>query len=149
MTVHHVRDLRPGDESRWRDLWAGYLTFYETTLPEATTDATWRRLIGPDATFAAIVVEHNGVVVGFANYVLHPFTWSEAPACLLHDLYVDPGVRGGGFGRALIDALIERGKARGWARVYWVTKESNARARVLYDRYAPADGFIRYTVKLS
>ena len=38
---------------------------------------------------------------------------------------------------------------QGWSRVYWVTKEDNARARRLYDRFAPADGFIRYSVPVE
>jgi hypothetical protein len=31
--------------------------------------------------------------------------------------------------------------------VYWNTKENNYRARGLYDKFARADGFVRYVVK--
>ncbi|HEV2065331.1 MAG TPA: GNAT family N-acetyltransferase, partial [Thermomicrobiales bacterium] len=77
-----------------------------------------------------------------------PFTWSERPACLLHDLFVRPDIRGGGVGQALIQDLIDRGKTAGWDRIYWLTREDNATARRLYDTLAPADGFIRYKVLL-
>jgi GNAT superfamily N-acetyltransferase len=144
-----IRDLTRRDEPDWRELWAGYLTFYEATLPQETTDLTWERVVGDDPAFGGLVaIDDDGVIVGIANYILHPSTWGTTPFCLLNDLYVSQAARGKGAGRALIDALIARGKGEGWARVYWVTKENNATARVLYDTYSPADGFIRYTVKL-
>jgi GNAT superfamily N-acetyltransferase len=143
-----IREITPEDEAAWRELWAGYLTFYETSLPHAVTDATWQRIIGDDPTFQAIVAERNGEVIGFANTVLHDFTWSDRPAGLLHDLFVRPEVRGGGIGRALIDHVIAQGRREGWSRVYWLTKEDNVTARRLYDSYAPADGFVRYRVAL-
>lgn len=143
-----IREIEARDEVVWRELWAGYLTFYEATLPDATTDATWVRIVDPDVPFLTTVAERDGEVIGFANAVLHPFSWSEHPACLLHDLFVRPDARGSGTGRALIHDLIERGKAAGWDRIYWLTKEDNATARRLYDTFAPADGFIRYKVVL-
>lgn len=143
-----IRDIERRDEMVWRELWAGYLTFYEASLPDATTNATWARILDPDVPFLATVAERDGEIVGFANAVLHPFTWSEQAACLLHDLFVRPEARGTGAGRALIQDLIERGKAAGWNRIYWLTKEDNAGARRLYNAFAPADGFIRYKVVL-
>lgn len=144
-----IRTITPADESAWRTLWAAYLDFYESTLPQSTTDATWRRISGDDPAFGGLVAERDGLVFGMANYVLHPITWTELPVCLLHDLYVSPDGRGLGAGKALIRELIDRAKSDGWARVYWVTRESNATARLLYDSFGPADGFIRYTVKVQ
>ena len=143
-----IRDIEPGDETVWRELWAAYLEFYEAALPESTTAVTWQRLFDPVVPFGAILAQRDGVVIGFANFVLHPFPWSERPACLLHDLFVRPDARGGGTGRALIQHLIARGARERWDRVYWLTKEDNAEARRLYDTFAPADGFIRYKVSL-
>lgn len=141
-----IREIEAGDEAVWRELWAGYLTFYEASLPRATTDATWARIVNPAVPFLTTVAERDGQVIGFANAVLHPFTWSERSACLLHDLFVRPDLRGSGAGRALVQDLIERGRSEGWDRIYWLTKADNAAARRLYDTFAPADGFIRYKV---
>jgi GNAT superfamily N-acetyltransferase len=142
-----IRDVTAADEAAWRALWEAYCTFYETTMPETVTAATWRRILDPDDTaFGALVAVNGDRLVGFANYVVHPYTWSEQDECLLHDLYVDPEVRGAGIGERLISALIGRGREQRWTRVYWLTKETNARARRLYDRFGPADGFIRYSV---
>lgn len=132
----------------WRELWAGYLAYYETTLPEAVTGTTWARIISADETFQAIVAELDGAVIGFANVVLHDFTWSDRPAGLLHDLFVRPDVRGSGAGRAMIQHVIDQGEREGWNRVYWMTKEDNDVARRLYDTFAPADGFVRYRIGL-
>jgi GNAT superfamily N-acetyltransferase len=143
-----IRDVRPEDEATWRELWAAYLEFYEATLPDTVTDVTWARIMADDDRFQAVVAESGGKVIGFANVVLHDFTWSDQPAGLLHDLFVKPDVRGGGAGRALIQHVIDRGRREGWNRVYWLTKEDNATARRLYDTFAPADGFIRYRVAL-
>jgi GNAT superfamily N-acetyltransferase len=87
--------------------------------------------------------------LGFATYVVHPYTWSEQPICYLEDLFVRRDARGGGIGRALIEHVIDLGRAEGWARVYWMTRADNEEARVLYDRFCPADGFVRYTVSLT
>ena len=143
-----IRDAGPADEADWRELWAGYLDFYEATIPSHVTDRTWSRIAGDDPTFQAIVAEVDGEVIGFANLVLHDFTWSDQPAGLLHDLYVRPERRGTGAGRALIDYFVTRGRREGWNRVYWLTKQDNETARRLYESIVPADGFIRYRVML-
>jgi GNAT superfamily N-acetyltransferase len=144
-----IRPIQAEDEAIWRELWAGYLDFYETALPEAVTNATWSRIIaGDDETFLAWVAVQDDTVIGFATVVLHDFTWSDHPAGLLHDLFVRPGLRGNGAGRALIEHVIEVGREAGWNRVYWLTKEDNATARRLYDTFAPADGFVRYRFAL-
>ena len=143
-----IRAVNADDETIWRELWAGYLAFYETSLPDHVTDTTWSRILSGDGTFQAIVAERDGEVVGFANLVLHDFTWSDRPAGLLHDLFVRPEVRGGGVGRALIQHVIDQGRREGWNRVYWMTKEDNDTARTLYDTFAPADGFVRYRIAI-
>lgn len=144
-----TRPLEARDEAIWRELWQGYLTFYETSLPDAVTDGTWQRLIDANSTYVGFVAEVNGEVVGFTTAVVHGITWSLQPAGYLHDLFVRADIRGGGVGRALIDRVIEYGRGEGWNRVYWMTKEDNDTARRLYDSYAPADGFVRYRVALQ
>ena len=40
-------------------------------------------------------------------------------------------------------------KARGWARLYWHTRQGNETARRLYDKFAGADDLVRYRLILS
>jgi GNAT superfamily N-acetyltransferase len=142
-----IRPARAGDEAAWRALWEGYCDFYEEDVPELVTAATWRRLLDPHGPMGALVAVAGGEVVGFADYVVHPSTWAEADSCYLEDLFVAPAARGGGAGRALIDGLLELARSRGWEKLYWHTRDDNARARALYDSFGPADGFVRYVVR--
>lgn len=144
-----VRPGSPVDEAAWRVLWRGYCDFYAAEIPERVTQATWRRLHDPGSGMGLLVADAGGAVVGFAHYVLHPSTWAEAERCYLEDLFVAPRSRGSGAGRALIEALLELARERGWARLYWHTREDNLDARRLYDRFAEADGFVRYVLDLD
>jgi GNAT superfamily N-acetyltransferase len=104
----------------------------------------------PAAPVHAIVAERPGAdgVIGIANYVIHENTWTLTPVCYLEDLFVDPGKRAAGVGKQLIDWLVAECKARNWSRLYWNTKETNYRARGLYDKYTAHSGFLRYVINL-
>jgi GNAT superfamily N-acetyltransferase len=51
-------------------------------------------------------------------------------------------------GGRLIEAVYERARDAGSARIYWQTHETNATARALYDRVAERSGFIVYRKQL-
>lgn len=142
-----IRDAVAADEAAWRALWAGYLTFYAADVPEEVTAFTWARILDPSSRVTMRVAEGDGQLVGFAIHHYHDCTWDIAPEGYLEDLYVDETVRGKGIGRALVDDLIVIAKRHGWRGIYWHTNGDNARARRLYDSYAPADGYVRYRLK--
>src|SRR5688572_14907523 len=141
--IIEVRAVSAADEHVWRELWDGYCTFYESVVPPEVTAATWRRLLDPREPIEGLVAARNGEVVGFVNYVVHASTWAIAESCYLEDLFVSPAARGTGAGRALIEAVLERARSSGWEKVYWHTREGNARARALYDSFTKADDFVR------
>lgn len=143
-----IRDIRETDAAAWRRLWAGYNDFYETAVPIDVTELTLRRLLDPTSTMIGRIAEINARVVGFSVSVLHESSWTSSPSCYLEDLFVDPNVRGAGVGRALVQDLVDLGRARGWARLYWHTQADNERARRLYDSFVEADTFVRYRVTL-
>lgn len=144
-----VRAAAHEDESRWRELWVGYNAFYEENVPESITQSTWRRILNPAVPVLGRVAELDGRVVGFSNSVLHESTWAAAPICYLEDLFVDPGVRGHGLGRLLLQDLVVLARQNGWPKLYWHTRGNNVTARRLYDTFSPADGFVRYVVSLE
>jgi hypothetical protein len=49
-------------------------------------------------------------------------------------------------GKQLIDWLVSEMKSRGWSRIYWRTRETNYRARGLYDKFVPQSGFLTYVI---
>jgi GNAT superfamily N-acetyltransferase len=143
-----IRDPAPSDESAWWRLWAGYCAFYETDVPEAVTAGTWARLLTAGSPLFGRIAEWEGRVAGFTTSILHQGSWTLHPICYLEDPFVPPEARGHGIGRALIEDLLARAKERGWSRLYWHTREGNAPARRLYDKFAAADDFVRYRIIL-
>lgn len=140
-----IRALQPEDEAQWRRLWTGYLSFYQTTVPEPVYASTFARLLGDDPQdFSALVAEADGQLLGLTHYLFHRHAWRIENVCYLQDLYVDPAARGLGLGRKLIEAVYARGDAVGAPQVYWLTQDFNHEARQLYDRIAKVSPFIRY-----
>lgn len=144
-----IRDISTTDEPTWRRLWADYLAFYQTTLSDAVTNATWVKLLDPASAVFGRVATRDGKMIGFALSRVHEGTWTASNSCYLEDLYVDQTARGGGAGRALIQDLVEMGRARGWSRLEWHTGDGNAAARGLYDTFVLADDHVRYRMKLD
>jgi GNAT superfamily N-acetyltransferase len=144
-----IRDPAPHDEGAWRVLWAGYCAFYETSVAEAVTAGTWARILTRGSPLFGRIAQWNGEVAGFTVSVLHQGSWTLDPICYLEDLFVAPKARGYGIGHALIADLLARAKERGWSRLYWHTRQGNAPARRLYDKFAVADDFVRYRLTLT
>ena len=145
-----VRPAEARDSAAWAEMWEGYNDFYGVSLSAHVTAVTWAHILDPTSpVWALLATDGVGSALGFANYILHPYTWSDRPACLLDDLFVRPEARGGGVGGALIDHLILLAQEQGWGRLYWMTREGNVVARRLYDRFAAADDFVRYAVSFD
>ncbi|AOK31260.1 MULTISPECIES: GNAT family N-acetyltransferase [Burkholderia] len=140
-----IRPLDVRDEATWRELWRGYQAFYETALSEAVFATTWARLHDPqEPMFALGAFDETGKLLGIVHAIYHRSCWTIGPYCYLQDLFTEPGSRGRGVGRALIEAVYEQARAAGASRVYWLTHETNTAARVLYDQLAANAGFIQY-----
>jgi len=137
-----VSPLREDDQAAWEVLARAYKDFYETTVPDAGYDRTWRRLMEGSELFGR-AARLNGEVVGIVHYLFHANFWSPG-ACYLQDLYVDEKARGHGAARALIEEVARDANERGLPRLYWNTKQDNTLARALYDKVARYRGFITY-----
>jgi GNAT superfamily N-acetyltransferase len=142
-----ITTLRPDDRAAWEVLARGYKAFYRTVLSDEQYEATWRRLLRGDAVHG-LAARSDGRLVGIAHYLFRVDTWLD-DVCYLQDLFVDEAARGQGAARALIERVAQAARERGAPRLYWQTRESNARARALYDKIARFDGFIRYDYALG
>jgi GNAT superfamily N-acetyltransferase len=145
-----VRELRREDRVGWSELWARYLRFYRAEVDPEVTEQTFARMIERrDGCFGLAAEADDGTLAGFTHCVLHPSTWSRGGTCYLEDLYVDPGHRGTGAARALIEAAGEQGRAAGAETLYWHTQAFNGRARSLYDTVAQLTSFVHYERSLG
>ncbi|MCV9942514.1 MULTISPECIES: GNAT family N-acetyltransferase [unclassified Rhizobium] len=140
-----LRPLEPSDRTAWEPLWEAYQRFYEVVIPPETTDLTWARFHDPDEPIHALgAFDEDGRLVGIVHAVFHRSCWLPQWTCYLQDLYVDNSQRGLGTGAVLIEAVADLARANGAGRLYWMTHETNATARQLYDRIAERSGFIQY-----
>jgi GNAT superfamily N-acetyltransferase len=141
-----VRPLEARDKPVWLILFKGYIEFYKATVPEDVIDTLWQRLMtgGEGFHIGLVAVDAADRPVGLAHVLLHRSTWTNGWYCYLEDLFVDPAQRQRGIGRALIEAVYAEADAHGCTRTYWMTQETNATARTLYDRVATKSPFVQY-----
>src|SRR3954447_9900985 len=117
------------------------------------------RLLGdPDTEFLLAAPDGDGdgaPAAGVAQLRFRFGVWRAGGDCLLEDLYVDESARGAGLGRALVEATLERARARGCRRVELDTNERNDAALRLYgsfgfsataNRYGGRDLYLRLHV---
>jgi GNAT superfamily N-acetyltransferase len=139
-----IRPLRLDERADWEPLWKGYLDFYKASVPKEVYDTTWARLHDPREPMHLLGGYGNGRLLGIVHYLYHRSCWTVGDYCYLQDLFVAEAARGQGLGRALIEAVYGEALAAGASRVHWLTHETNATARALYDTLADRPGFIQY-----
>jgi GNAT superfamily N-acetyltransferase len=85
-------------------------------------------LFGEQPAARALVADDDGEVVGFALYFTTFSTFLGRSGIWLEDLFVRPGARRNGHGRALLEAL----RARTDGRVEWSVLDWNEAAQGFY-----------------
>ena len=71
---------------------------------------------------------------GFALLRFRPSYWTDKAECYLAELYVVPGRRGQGLGRALMDEVIRVAQQRNAGHIDLHTSEDDVAARALYEK---------------
>lgn len=143
MTVE-IRSFRPDDYEQWLNLWKQYLVFYQHDLSDDITELTWQRLVAGTGPVFGVLAVRGDEILGFAHYSFTHTTWEALPDVYGEDLFVRPDARQEGVGRALIDALTDIASQAGASRLHWITQESNATARRLYDALGTRSEFVIY-----
>jgi GNAT superfamily N-acetyltransferase len=138
--------LAAANRVEWEALARAYKAFYRIDLPDSAYESTWQRLLLRDG-IRGLGARVDGRLVGITHFLFHTGIWSQC-ACYLEDLFVEHAARGRGVARALIGAVAEDARAEGAGRLYWLTHESNATARALYDKVAASSGFVEYEYPL-
>ena len=110
------------------------LAVYEKLAHEvvATEDGLRRTLFGERPYAEALIARLDGVPAGFALYFHNYSTFLGKPGLYLEDLFVEPGQRGKGIGRALLQRLAAIALERGCGRVEWAVLDWNAPSIAFY-----------------
>ena len=133
-----VRRAAPSDVDALLPLFLGYLGFYGVERPTEDARAFLaERLGGGDAV--AFLAEADARPVGLAQVYPTFSSLGLRPVWTLNDLYVDPGARGTGAGRALVRAVAAAAREAGVRNLQLSTAWDNTRAQSLYE----AEGFVR------
>jgi GNAT superfamily N-acetyltransferase len=141
-----VRPLEARDRGAWEALYAGYAEFYRLPLTAERAERLWDWLLDPDHPVEGrlATVRGGGGAVGLAHFRDMPSPLRAQTLGFLDDLFVAPEARGGRVAGALLEAIAEIGRARGWPCYRWITREDNFRARGLYERVAERTDWVTY-----
>ena len=144
-----IRALAEADRAAWERLYAAYADFYEVDQTPEMRRTVWAWVFDPAHALEALVAaDPAGTPVGLAHFRPFARPLSASAGGFLDDLFVDPSARGQGVADALIGALRDAGRQRGWTVLRWITAEDNHRARAVYDRLAERTRWTTYDIRL-
>jgi GNAT superfamily N-acetyltransferase len=89
---------------------------------------------GAEPKFHVIIAEWEGSPAGFAFYFYHYSTWLGRAGLFLEDLFVKPGLRGKGIGKALLAELARIAVENDYYGVKWEVLDWNQPAIDFYER---------------
>jgi len=103
------------------------LAEYERAPEQAVaTPADMARYVFGDQPLAFVVMaDWAGEPAGFALWFYNFSTWEGRPALYLEDLFVRPGFRGKGIGKALLKHLAALALQKGCTRYVWQVLDWN------------------------
>lgn len=87
---------------------------------------------GEDAAYHALVAQGSEGLIGYAAYQAAYDTERGGRSLWLLDLYVAPGARGDGAGRALMRQVAQVACDRGCVSLWWGVRSCNRQARAFY-----------------
>lgn len=100
----------------------------------ATEEQLRETLFGPRCYAEVIIGEFAGRPVGFALFFHNYSTFLGQPGIYLEDLFVQPEMRGRGFGKALLTFLARLAVERKCGRLEWSVLDWNAPAIGFYKK---------------
>lgn len=120
----------------WQEAYRGILpdSFLSNLSVERRAQA-WSNTLRQPAVDAYVAVDDSGIVVGFASLEGSRDDEASHDVGEVTTIYVTPEEWGKGYGRALVRAIVDAARARGFGCVtLWVLKE-NVRARRFYEAF--------------
>jgi GNAT superfamily N-acetyltransferase len=111
------------------------LADFEQLLGEfRVTEELLARYLFGDPAAAEIFVGYTGKqLCGYALFFHNFSSFRGRPGIYLEDIYVEPGARGQGMGKALLLEVVRIAVERGCPRCDWVVLDWNERAKQFYE----------------
>jgi GNAT superfamily N-acetyltransferase len=129
-----IEPIAPSELDALLPLIAAYQRFYEVEEIDDERNRTFfSRFVAPSDDGVLLGAWRGPELVGYACLYWHFTSLVPAETALMNDLYVEPEARGGGVGRALIEASAAVARERGAQRLEWGTQPGNETAQRLYD----------------
>lgn len=132
MTAVHIRPATPADAGTIAPLFDAYRQFYAQAPDLAAARAFIADRLERGESVVLLAQDASQAAVGFCQ--LYPTFCSveAAPIYTLYDLFVSPGARKTGAGRALLQAAEATARAHGKVRLDLTTAHTNTTAQSLY-----------------
>lgn len=141
-----IRAAAPGDEGSIVAL-LRELAVYEKLESRFRLDeaAVRRDMMGENAAASCAVLLSGGAIVGVASWYWIYASFSARRVLFVEDIYVTPGSRGRGFGKALLAHAARAARAQG-GFLCWLVLDWNAPAIAFYRGLGaePAGDWTRY-----
>ncbi len=132
MATFNIRPARPDETGLVLDF-IKKLALYEKCAPEVRADeATLYRSLFVEKAAEVLFAEEDGTVVGFALFFHNFSTFVGRKGLYLEDLFILPGKRGLGYGKALLKYLAKLAVERDCGRMEWICLDWNESALSLY-----------------
>jgi GNAT superfamily N-acetyltransferase len=128
-----IRTARPADATLIFAL-VCELADYENLRSEivATPETLAAALFTPEPRLSCDIAEWNGEPAGFSIWFLNFSTFRGSHGIYVEDLFVRPGFRGNGIGKALMARLARRCVDEGLARFEWAVLDWNVASVAFY-----------------
>ena len=126
-----VRRATPDDAGDVARLLHDFNTEYEEESPGVAVLTERVRQFLADGEMTVLLVGDGPD--GLAQLRFRPSLWSGALDAYLEELYVAPGLRGRGMGRALLEAAMAAAREQGATWIDLGTSEDDEAARALYE----------------
>lgn len=134
-SAFEIRPIARGEVGLLLDLISA-LAEYEhlAHLMNANEASLTQELFGEHPVIEALLGWIDGEAVAYALYFTSFSTFLGRRGLYLEDLFVRPGFRGRGFGKAMLIAVAQIAQRRGAGRLEWTALDWNAPALDFYKR---------------
>ena len=125
-----IRQAEPSDLDTVAGLLCAFRDWWGSSTPtdETMRGAAEQLLHDPNTVYLLAGTS------GLAQLRFRLSAWTGVEDCWLEDVFVSDDARGTGLGRALVEAAIERARARGCRRIELDVQEDNEHAIRLYEK---------------